>query len=94
MSAASENLKSNQRQLDMDGCEVGVSRQAIDETLEQYDDMLTALTLALKRLGELNRDDEAGIRIVLANAIDKARASTNGVRVMPSIDDRVEDYGQ
>lgn len=46
MSAGSENLKSNQRQLDMDGCEVGVSRQAVDETLEQYDAMLVALKWA------------------------------------------------
>ncbi len=43
MSAASDNLRSNQRQLDMDGCEVGVSRQAVDETLEQYDAMRAAL---------------------------------------------------
>lgn len=27
------NLKEYQRQLDMDGCEVGVSRQAVDEVL-------------------------------------------------------------
>lgn len=27
------NLRTNQRQLDMDGCEVAVSRQALDETL-------------------------------------------------------------
>ena len=30
-----------------------------------------AATLALKRLGELNRDDEAGIRMVLANALQR-----------------------
>ena len=35
-------------------------------------DMLKALHLAHKRLCELNRDDEAGMRIVLANAINKA----------------------
>jgi hypothetical protein len=43
MSAGSENLKSHQRQLDMDGVEVGVSRQALDETLSEYQDMLAAL---------------------------------------------------
>ncbi len=37
MSAASDNLRSNQRQLDADGCEVGVSRQAVDETLEEIE---------------------------------------------------------
>jgi hypothetical protein len=30
---AIDNLKHNQRQLDMDGCEVGVSRQALEEVL-------------------------------------------------------------
>lgn len=32
-SAAIESLTGNQRQLDMDGCHVGVSRQALDEVL-------------------------------------------------------------
>lgn len=31
---AIENLRNSQRQLDADGCHVGVSRQALDETLE------------------------------------------------------------
>ena len=35
-------LKNNQRQLDMDGCEVGVSRQALDELISAYDDALSA----------------------------------------------------
>lgn len=34
---AIENLRTNQRQLDMDGCEVGVSRQAVVETLAEID---------------------------------------------------------
>ncbi len=34
---AIENLRENQRQLDADGCEVGVSRQAVDETLTALD---------------------------------------------------------
>lgn len=34
------NLRSNQRQLDADGCMVGVSRQALDETLALYDELL------------------------------------------------------
>lgn len=37
MSAATDNLRSNQRQLDMDGCEVGVSRQAVEETLAEVE---------------------------------------------------------
>lgn len=39
MNAAIENLKTNQRQLDADGCEVGVSRQALDEALALLDSM-------------------------------------------------------
>lgn len=31
--AALDALKNNQRQLDMDGCEVGVSRQALEEVI-------------------------------------------------------------
>jgi hypothetical protein len=37
MREAIENLRTNQRQLDMDGCEVAVSRQALDETLTALD---------------------------------------------------------
>ncbi|PWJ80579.1 hypothetical protein C7441_112121 [Pseudaminobacter salicylatoxidans] len=34
---ALEALKNNQRQLDMDGCEVGVSRQALDELIAAWE---------------------------------------------------------
>lgn len=37
-----------------------------------------AVTLALKRLDELNRDDEAGIRLILANAILPQIAADGG----------------
>lgn len=43
MSAATDNLRNYQQQLDMDGVIVGVSRQAVHETLEQYAEMLAAL---------------------------------------------------
>lgn len=33
LQSAIENLISNQRQLDMDGCEVGVSREALETVL-------------------------------------------------------------
>lgn len=39
---ALDNLRTNQRQLDADGCEVGVSRQALDETLDIYGELLVA----------------------------------------------------
>lgn len=39
---ALENLKSNQRQLDMDGCEVAVSRHALEELIAAYEALSTA----------------------------------------------------
>ncbi len=39
-SEAYKQLRSNQRQLDMDGCEVGVSRQALEEVLGEIDKLL------------------------------------------------------
>jgi hypothetical protein len=46
------NLRACQRQLDMDGCEVGVSRQAVDETLALYDALLDRLKYAIAVLEE------------------------------------------
>lgn len=43
MHPAIQNLMDCQRQLDMDGCEVGVSRQALDETFGIIADLLEAL---------------------------------------------------
>lgn len=60
MSKASENLKSNQRQLDMDGCEVGVSRQAVEETLAEYTALLAALSAACGFLMNAKIDLETG----------------------------------
>lgn len=56
MSAASENLKTNQRQLDADGCEVGVSRQAVEETLEQHNAMRAALEPFVKIINECDAE--------------------------------------
>lgn len=39
------------------------------EAANEIGKLRTAARLALTRLGELNRDDEAGIRMVLANAL-------------------------
>ena len=47
MSAASEQLRSHQEQLDADGIMVGVSRQAVDETLAQYNALRNALKVLL-----------------------------------------------
>lgn len=43
MSAASDNLRTNQKQLDMDGCMVGVSREALETVLAERDSLLVAL---------------------------------------------------
>ena len=43
MSAASDNLRTNQEQCDADGCYVKVSRQALDEVLAEYDAQREAL---------------------------------------------------
>ncbi len=48
MSAATENLKASQRQLDADGCHVGVSRQALEECLEQHSELLETLQWLLR----------------------------------------------
>lgn len=40
-----------------------------DATAVKWGNLEVAARLALKRLTELNRDDEDGIRIVLANAL-------------------------
>lgn len=44
---AYESLRHNQRQLDFDGCEVGVSRQALEEILAAFD-VLSGTPPALK----------------------------------------------
>jgi hypothetical protein len=41
--SALTQLRNHQRQLDQDGCMVGVSRQALDETLELVGDLHQAL---------------------------------------------------
>ena len=45
MNAAIENLKTNQKQLDADGCMVGVSRQALEETFLLVDNLTAALEM-------------------------------------------------
>lgn len=45
--AAVANLRACQRQLDMDGCEVGVSRQALEETLALTDRLTGALNFIM-----------------------------------------------
>ena len=60
MSMASHNLRTNQEQCDMDGCYVKVSRQAVEEVLEQYDGMRKALDAACGYLLNAKIDLETG----------------------------------
>ncbi len=51
------HLREHQRQLDADGCEVGVSRQALDETLAILDNVTTALKIAIQLAEQIQHGD-------------------------------------
>ena len=51
MSAATEQLRTHQEQLDADGIMVGVSRQAIDETLTELDNLKHAARMVIDECG-------------------------------------------
>lgn len=66
---AIENLRTCQRQLDMDGCEVGVSRQALEETLAELDRLTADLATHAALLESLqNRFAQATQQVVDAEA--------------------------
>lgn len=48
--AAIKNLRENQQQLDMDGVMVGVSRQALDELIMDYESLEEAINKALDQI--------------------------------------------
>jgi len=52
---AKEHLRNHQRQLDPDGIEVGVSRQALDEVLDQAD-KIQGLVEALQTISVMTVD--------------------------------------
>lgn len=57
---------------DEPGCELPAVKYVRVDLVAGHKELLEATKLSLKRLSELNRDDEAGMRLVLANAIAKA----------------------
>lgn len=57
MREAIEALKTCQRQLDADGCEVGVSRQALDETLALVEKMHGNLLSARRYVHAFTQDE-------------------------------------
>lgn len=63
MSAATENLRNNQEQADRDGIMVKVSRQAVDETLVEVEQLRAAVERAQwarTRLDDYADRDNAG----------------------------------
>lgn len=58
-------LSRNQRQLDMDGCEVGVSRQALDETLAELKRLQEAMQWQPIETAPQGNDRKKGPRILL-----------------------------
>ena len=69
-------LTNNQRQLDIDGVEVGVSRQALDELLVAYNDMqgLKAAYAALKETFERMFHDSRKMRTEFIDALNEIAA--------------------
>lgn len=74
MNAAIENLKTNQQQLDADGCMVGVSRQALDETLALTDNLIA---LAAQYRNDLLHPPAADSRQRRLEAIERALAAAD-----------------
>lgn len=68
MNDAIENLRTCQKQLDADGCMVGVSRQALDETIALTEQLAGALNFILAFY-------EPGQRHLDTNAWKEAEAS-------------------
>lgn len=79
MNAAIENLRTSQKQLDADGCMVGVSRQALDETLALVATLTAALESARVQMDMIGRhfpDCSAGAcRCDITDEINKVRAA-------------------
>lgn len=79
MNDAIKNLKEHQQQIDADGCMVGVSRQALDETLTLVEEMAGALNfiLAFYEPGQTHLDTNAW---KIAEASGRAALAASGFR--------------
>ena len=71
-------LKNHQRQLDMDGVEVGVSRQALDEVVAAYEVQSALITAQAARIGELEWALEPFAKSYVAQSIN-GNGWTSGV---------------
>jgi hypothetical protein len=86
---AIENLRTNQTQLDADGCMVGVSRQAVEETLTEIERLradgtplwrLTAIAVAAEARGLCTGTEEKLAEDFLIEAFDAVRAELATMR--------------
>lgn len=75
------NLRTNQRQLDVDGCEVGVSRQAVEETIAEFDRLVAVLT-EICRIRDVNTPEGAW----RSDLQSMARASLGGYTTLATHD--------
>jgi hypothetical protein len=69
MIEAENQLLNHQRQLDADGCMVGVSRQAIDEVLAEIERLRAALALC-QRTGEVYKVDSQWVEAWCREALE------------------------
>lgn len=75
-----EHLRDSQRQLDMDGCEVGVSRQAVDEALAEIERLRAELKQAQHRSFQDGRISYKGFNYGVGSqwGIDSLRRAIEG----------------
>lgn len=80
MSSATDNLRNHQGQADTDGSMVTVSRQAVDDTLSEYDELSGALRfiLAFYEPGQTYLDTDAWKRAEASGRRALARADHSG----------------
>lgn len=79
MNCALKELQEHQTQLDMDGVMVGVSRQALEEVLNEVTQLRTAITTAEERAAETLALLNAEITL-LREAIARLREALFGIR--------------
>lgn len=88
MNEAIEHLRNCQRQLDRDGVEVGVSRQALDETLDELEQMRSRIR-ALEAAVKLALDQsQSGLRHPRTGKLQEFE-DTNGERLWFITDDAI-----
>lgn len=75
---AIENLRGSQRQLDKDGCEVAVSRQAVEETLTAIDYAAAMLRVIASGAAGVNAPTMAQAALDLVELGERGAAEMRG----------------